>query len=91
MMRSNYTCIMHTDAVTEALYWIGTEVALEAIEAVESITFLIGKRGERFPEYLSTRSIAKAIDPYLMHYVESVVTSACVPNEELYYIGNPDY
>ena len=88
MMHSNYTCIMHTDAVTEALDGIG---AFEAMEAVDSIGFLIGKKGERFPEYLSVRSIAKAIDPFLMRYVESMVTSACVPNEELYYIGNPDY
>ena len=88
MMRSNYTCIMHADAVTEALDGIG---AFEAMEAVDSIGFLIGKKGERFPEYLSVRSIAKAIDPFLMRYVESMVTSACVPNEELYYIGNPDY
>lgn len=88
MMRSNYTCIMHADAVTEALDGIG---AFEAMEAVDSIGFLIGKKGERFPEYLSTRSIAKAIDPYLMRYVETMVTTACVKNEELYYIGNPDY
>lgn len=90
-MRSNYTCIMRADAVTEALDGIGTPEAFEAMEAVESITFLIGFKGERFPEYLSVRSIAKAIDPYLMRYVESMVTTACVPNEELYYIGNPDY
>lgn len=91
MMRSNYTCIMHVDAVTEALDNLNTADAWVAKEAVESITFLIGRKGDRFPEYLSVRSIAKAIDPFLMRYVESMVTSACVPNEELYYIGNPDY
>ena len=91
MRSSNYTCIMHADAVTEALDGIGTPEAREAKEAVDSIGFLIGKKGERYPDYLSTRSIAKVIDPYLMRYVESMVTTACIKNEELYYIGNPDY
>ena len=91
MKSSNYTGIMHADAVTEALDNLNTADAWVAKEAVESITFQIGFKGERFPEYLSVRSIAKAIDPFLMRYVESMVTTALVKNEELYYIGNPDY
>ena len=91
MMHSNYTCIMHADAVTEALDGIGTPEAEAAKEAVGSITFLIGRKGERFPEYLSVRSIAKAIDPFLMRYIQSMVTTAIVENKALYYIGNPDY
>jgi hypothetical protein len=91
MMRSNYTGIMHIDAVTEVLDNLNTADGWIAKEAVESITFQIGIKGERFPEYLSVRSIAKAIDPFLMRYVESMVTTACIPNEALYYIGNPDY
>ena len=91
MRSSNYTGIMHTDAVTEALDNLNTAEGWMAMEAVESITFMIGIKGDRFPEYLSVRSIAKAIDPFLMRYVESMVTTALVDNKALYYIGNPDY
>ena len=91
MKSSNYTGIMHADAVTELLDGIGTVEAHEYKEAVESITFQIGIKGERFPEYLSTRSIAKVVDSAMMRYIQSMVTTALVKNEALYYIGNPDY
>ena len=91
MRSSNYTTIMGADAVTELLDGIGTPEAKSAKDAVESISFMIGIRGERFPEYLSTRSIARVVDTAMMRYIESMVTSKVVPNSELYYIGNPDY
>jgi hypothetical protein len=91
MRSSNYTAIMGVDAVTEVLDGIGTPEAKAAKGSVESITFMIGIKGQRFPDYVAVKSLKRVIDEAMMRYIESMVTTACIPNEALYYIGNPDY
>jgi hypothetical protein len=91
MRSSNYTAIMGVDAVTEVLDGIGTPEAKAARGSVESITFMIGIKGQRFPDYVAVKSLQRVIDEAMMRYIESMVTTACIPNEALYYIGNPDY
>jgi hypothetical protein len=82
---------MGVDAVTEVLDGIGTPEAKAAKGSVESITFMIGIKGQRFPDYVAVKSLKRVIDEAMMRYIESMVTTACIPNEALYYIGNPDY
>jgi hypothetical protein len=91
MRSSNYTAIMGVDAVTEVLDGIGTPEAKAAKGSVESITFMIGIKGQRFPDYVAVKSLKRVVDESMMRYIESMVTTACIPNEALYYIGNPDY
>lgn len=91
MRSSNYTAIMGVDAVTEVLDGIGTPEAKAAKGSVESITFMIGIKGQRFPDYVAVKSLKRVVDEAMMRYIESMVTTACIPNEALYYIGNPDY
>jgi hypothetical protein len=91
MSFSNYTAIMGVDAVTELLDGIGNPEAEAAKEAVESITFMIGIKGQRFPDYVAVKSLKRVIDESMMRYIESMVTTQLVPNKALYYIGNPDH
>jgi len=91
MRYSNYTPIMNADAVIELLDGIETPEAEAAKQSVESINFVIGFKGERFPDYVSVKSLKRVIDPAMMLYIESMIITQVVSNEALYYIGNPDY
>jgi hypothetical protein len=58
-----------------------------AAQLVEDISYSIGFKGERFPDYILTQTLKQLLATELVREIECEVVQNLVPTEDIYYIG----
>ena len=56
-------------------------------QLVEDISYSIGFKGERFPDYVLMQTVKQLLVPELVRELECEVVQHLVPVEDIYYIG----
>jgi len=67
--------------------WLDARNRAELGDKVDAISHMIGRKGERFPEFVLSQSVKELVGQKLFQEIECDVIQFMFPTQELYYIG----
>ena len=58
-----------------------------AAELIENLSYNVGLKGQRFPDFILAQSVSNLVAPKLMRELECEVTQVIHETQSLYYVG----
>lgn len=81
----NMVTIINRDEVVEFL--MHKRCKTTAAQLVEDISYSIGIKGDRFPDYILMQSLQQLLMPELIRDIQSNVVQRMIRTEDIYYMG----
>lgn len=67
--------------------WLNMRGKTEIAEKVNNISYMIGRKGERYPEFVLAQSVKEIVDPKLFMEIECDIIQFMYKPKDLYYVG----
>lgn len=67
--------------------WLNMRGKTEIAEKVNNISYMIGRKGERYPEFVLAQSVKEIVDPKLFMEIECDIIQFMYEPKDLYYVG----
>ena len=67
--------------------WLNMRGKTEIAEKVDNISYMIGRKGERYPEFVLAQSVKEIVDPKLFMEIECDIIQFMYEPKDLYYVG----
>lgn len=67
--------------------WLNMRGKTEIAEKVDNISYMIGRKGERYPEFVLAQSVKEIVNPKLFMEIECDIIQFMYEPKDLYYVG----
>lgn len=67
--------------------WLNMRGKTEIAEKVDNISYMIGRKGERYPEFVLAQSVKEIVNPKLFMEIECDILQFMYEPKDLYYVG----
>jgi len=67
--------------------WLNMRGKTEIAEKVDNISYMIGRKGERYPEFVLAQSVKEIVEPKLFMEIECDIIQFMYEPKDLYYVG----
>ena len=67
--------------------WLNMRGKTELAQKIENLSYNIGRKGERYPEFILTKSVKEKMDSKLFMELECDVIQYMYEPKDLYYVG----
>jgi hypothetical protein len=87
MKKFNYTQLVTIINQEKVVNWLNLRGKSELANKVDDISYMIGHKGERFPEYVLIQTIREIVGDKLTNEIECDIIQMMGEPKDLYFIG----